>query len=503
MHLAQLKLFIEEAPIGAATFDREMRYIAFSPHWLSNHRLDGIELGRSHYEVFPDFPERWKDVHRRALAGETIRESDDIFERADGSTIWLKWETRPWRNAEGEIGGIIIFADDITPQKRAEEALRQALARQRLAQSAGRIGIWDWEIQSNRTYLSDEYYDLFGLPNGTRLVYEDFLERVHCDDRCAVDAAMQTALAGKWEIDMDFRIIRASDGAIRWVSTKGEVHFDPDGRPMRAMGAIYDITERKQMEAALRESDSRKTEFLATMAHELRNPLTPISNAIAVLQRLPQNRDPDVAEKKRSVIKMARRQIDHLSRLVDDLLDMTRINLGKIALERKLSNVADLIAHAVELSQPMLETKRQSLVLDMPHAPLPIFGDPVRLTQVFANILNNAARYTDHGGRIELTARGESDDVVVTVRDNGQGIPPDMLGSIFEMFSQGGSPETASQRGLGVGLALARSLVEMHGGCILAQSEGLGRGSAFTVRLPLAGGATGQTGAGPATNGAP
>jgi PAS domain S-box-containing protein len=482
MRLADLRLFVEDAPIGAAMFDREMRYLAYSRHWLVNHRIESIALGRSHYEVFPEIPGRWKEVHRRALAGETIRETEDQFKHADGSTIWLKWETRPWRDADGAVGGVIIFSDDITPQKRAEEALREALTRQRLAQSAGRIGIWDWDIRNNRTYLNDEWYEIYGLTRGEPPTYEDFLAQVHPEDRARVSEAMESALLGSGTIDHDFRILRANDGAVRWASSKGEVHFDVQGEAVRAMGAVYDITERKEMERALRETDRRKSEFLAMLAHELRNPLTPISNAVNVLERLSDSGEPDAKEKKRAVLQMARRQIDHLSRLVNDLLDMTRIDHGKISLERKEADLIELLAHAAELTQPGFEAKGHQLVTDLPLAPLPVHGDPVRLTQVFANLLNNAARYTDAGGRITLSARREGEETIVTVRDNGQGIPADMLTSIFEMFAQAGP--AATRRGLGVGLALARSVVEMHGGAIEAESEGLGRGSEFTVRLP-------------------
>ncbi|WP_442754804.1 ATP-binding protein [Methylocystis sp. JAN1] len=484
MYLAELRLFIEDAPIGAAMFDREMRYVAFSHYWLVNHRIEHIQLGRSHYEVFPEIPARWKEVHRRALAGETIREAEDEFHRADGSTVWLKWETRPWRDSDGTIGGVIIFCDDITPQKQAEEALRQALVRQRLAQSAGHVGVWDWEIRPNRTYLNDEWYELYGLPKGAELAYEDFLARVHPDDRAAVHDVMQSALAGRGVINHDYRVLRADDGALRWLSSMGEVYFDARGEAVRAMGAVHDITERKEMEGALRETDRRRSEFLAMLAHELRNPLTPISNAVDVLYQLSESDASTAGEKKRAVLQMARRQVDYLSRLVNDLLDMTRISHGKISLERKDADLVELLIHAAELVQPKFDAKRQALVTNLPATPMPVHGDPVRLTQVFANLLGNAARYTDHGGRIELSARREGEEAVVAVRDNGQGIQPDMLGSIFEMFAQAGPSDPASQRGLGVGLALANNLVRMHGGTIEARSEGPGRGSEFIVRLP-------------------
>jgi PAS domain S-box-containing protein len=486
MHFPELRHFIEDAPIGAAMFDRDMRYIAFSPRWLTDHRIGDIALGQSHYDVFPEIPARWKDVHRRALAGEVVCETDDHFERAEGLRIWLKWEVRPWRDAEDAIGGIIIFTEDISAQKRAEAALKEALARQRLAQSAGHIGIWDWEIETGRAYLNDEWYDLFGVPRGLSLGYEDFLARVHPEDRPAVDASFRRALAGDGAIDLDYRIFREDTGELRWISSKGEAQFDNEGRAVRAMGAVHDITERKEMERALRESARRKNEFLATLAHELRNPLTPISNAINVLMRMSES-ELAQAERKKAVIGMARRQVDHLARLVNDLLDLARIDNGKIRLETKLLDIVQLLPHAVELVQPKIDAKRHLLATDFPDAPIPVHGDPARLTQIFANLLDNAAKYTDAGGRIEIAARREGDAALVTVRDNGDGIPPQQLTCVFDMFTQIGESD-AAQGGLGVGLALARSLVALHDGQIEARSEGPGRGSEFVVRLPLAGG---------------
>jgi PAS domain S-box-containing protein len=485
MQFVALKHFIEDAPIGAAMFDRDMRYVASSPRWLADHRIESIAPGQSHYDVFPELPRSWKDVHRRALAGETIREADDLFERVDGERIWLKWEARPWRDAEGAIGGIIIFTEDITPQKLAEAALLEALSRLRLAQSAGQIGIWDVDLRRSRTYVNDEWRDLFGLPTTGALDYGDFLARVHPEDRTTVEASTALARAGDAGVALDFRILRADNGALRWVSSKGEVHFNANGEPYRVLGAVYDITERKTLEQALREADCRRTAFLATLAHELRNPLTPISNAINVLLRM-QEDDPPSREKKMAVVKMARRQVDHLAHLVDDLLDVARIDHGKIRLERKPLDLVALLPHVVEFAKPKLDAKGHLLTLEVFSEPLPIFGDPVRLAQVFSNILDNAACYTDPGGRIALTARRDGDDACVAVRDNGNGIPPEMLSKIFEMFVQVGDRNDTPNRGLGVGLALARNLVEMHDGHIEARSDGLGHGSEFRVRLPLA-----------------
>ena len=231
----------------------------------------------------------------------------------------------------------------------------------------------------------------------------------------------------------------------------------------------------------IRETDRRKDEFIATLAHELRNPLAPVRNAVEILNQVDVN-DAHV-QRCRSIID---RQVRQLTRLVDDLLDVSRINSGKIELRRERVEVPAVIERAVEISRAAIEEAEHQLSVSLPDETLMLDVDPVRIAQVVANLLNNAAKYTDAGGRIELTAAGVDDDVVITVKDNGVGIPKDRLSDVFEMFTQVENDQYRAQGGLGVGLSLARRLVELHGGSISARSEGLGSGSEFVVRLPLA-----------------
>jgi PAS domain S-box-containing protein len=480
--MRELQSFISDEPIAAAMFDRDMRYVAFSPRWLTDHRIERIALGDSHYVVFPEIPERWKEVHRRALAGETLRATADRFERANGEIVWLNWEVRPWRDRRVEIGGVVIFTEDVTERIETEMALKNALARLRLAQSAAQIGVWDWDIPANRTFLSDEWYALLGLEKREELSFHSFLARVHPEDRALVDDVTRRALAGEGGIGMDYRIIRLDNGETRWISSKGEVAFDEDGAPLRAMGAIFDITERKEMERTLREASQRKSEFVAMLAHELRNPLAPISNALNALERMTDGaRD----EKKAALLEMALRQVDYLLRLTDDLLDIERVEHGKIRIDKTHVDLADVIERAAELSRPGVMAKGQTLDIFAETA-LAVAGDPVRLTQIFANLIDNASRYSDKGARIDVFARTEGADAVVSVKDEGVGIPAEMLTSIFDLFTQYPG-DGAPRSGLGVGLALAQRLVAAHGGEIAARSEGAGHGSEFVVRLPRAG----------------
>ncbi|HLL13257.1 MAG TPA: ATP-binding protein [Rubrivivax sp.] len=260
-------------------------------------------------------------------------------------------------------------------------------------------------------------------------------------------------------------------------------------RPVRVASMISTVrsalrARRRQYEVrglleGLREADQRKTEFLATLAHELRNPLAPLRTALTLLARA------SMARESSRYVALMDRQVDHMVRLVDDLMEVSRITRGKIDLQLKPLSVRDAIGDAIELSKPFLEGAGHQLTLVLPQEELVLRGDRVRLNQVFANLLNNAAKYTRPGGQIVLEARRERSEVLVSVADSGAGLAPDMLESIFDMFVQVSDSAKAAQGGLGIGLTLVKTLVELHGGSVAASSPGPGLGSTFTVRLPL------------------
>jgi len=239
------------------------------------------------------------------------------------------------------------------------------------------------------------------------------------------------------------------------------------------------IAEREKSEEALREADRRKDEFLATLAHELRNPLAPISNAAHILRMSPQGMSPQDA---RDVIE---RQVRHLARLVEDLLDVSRITRGKIELRRGRVDLCAIVLNAVETSRPLIAERGHELALELPPESLPLDADPTRLAQVISNLLNNAAKYTPRGGRIALTAAREDKSVTIRIKDSGIGIEPGMLPKIFDMFVQADNRIERSTGGLGIGLTLVRHFVELHGGSVHAASGGPNLGSEFTIRLPL------------------
>ena len=302
---------------------------------------------------------------------------------------------------------------------------------------------------------------------------------IHPDDQDLVLAAIRDAIRGKQTFELEHRVLRV-DGTPGWTFSRAIPILDEDGGIAEWLGAASDITARKEAEHALREADRRKDEFLATLSHELRNPLAPLRNGLHIMRLHDGPPDPRVRD-------IMERQLNHLVRLVDDLLEMSRITRGQLELRRERVELATIVRNAVETSHPLVQAGGHRLDVSLPGEALWLDGDPVRLTQVLGNLLNNAAKYTGDGGTIVVSARRDGGAAVISVRDSGYGIRADNLERIFQMFSREGHAGPRSQGGLGIGLTLARRLIEMHDGTVEARSEGEGRGSEFIVRLPLAG----------------
>ncbi len=289
----------------------------------------------------------------------------------------------------------------------------------------------------------------------------------------------KASLAGGEPLDMVFPL-RGADGRFRPFLTRVVPSRDADGRIVVWFGTNTDIAERVEMEQALKVADQRKDEFLAMLAHELRNPLAAISNAVQLAKR---SDSPDQLAWGRHVVE---KHVRHLTRMIDDLLDVSRITRGKVELRTQPVALLPILRSALETARPLIDQRRHALAQEIDIAPVWVDGDPTRLEQVFVNLLNNAAKYTDPGGRIAVDARLDGADVVVAVEDSGIGMTPELLAHAFDLFAQGDRSIARTEGGLGIGLTLVRSLVELHGGTVEAASKGPGRGSRFTVRLPLA-----------------
>lgn len=290
---------------------------------------------------------------------------------------------------------------------------------------------------------------------------------------------MALALENGQEYNGEEILIERPDGTRRAVLAHANPFRDEAGNLSGAVNMLVDITDRKQSEDHLRDADRRKSEFLAMLAHELRNPLAPLRNGLQLI-RLARN-DWTAVEEARG---MMERQVGHLVRLIDDLLDLSRISNGKIELRKERVDLAEVVQDAVETSRPRIQDPGHQFQISLPPAPLHVEADRVRLAQVFANLLNNSAKFTPPGGHISLSVEREGSDAIIRVKDDGVGIPADMLPHIFDMFTQVDRSLERSKGGLGIGLGLVRGLVEMHGGRVHATSGGEGKGSEFTVRLP-------------------
>ncbi len=397
---------------------------------------------------------------------------------------------------------VAAHLETVRLRKEAEQTLRDSELRFRAMADTAPAMLWLTDAAGEYTFLSRGWYEFTGLteisgPCGS------WKDAIHPDDREQAELQFVTAASKHLPFSIDYRL-RRSEGEYRWVIDSARPRFAASGELLGYIGSIIDITERKQYELALKEADRRKDEFLATLAHELRNPLAPILNAVDILKA----KGPPARELQWSQDIIAR-QVKHMARLLDDLLDVSRITMDKLELRPERIDLETVIHNALEASRPLINQRGQDLKVMLPPDPIYLNADPTRLPQVFSNLLDNAAKFTRQGGQIWLTTevvpssrngengtgvpqtatpvsapfRPDEPHVIVRVRDSGIGIPAEMLSRIFEMFTQVARTVERSYGGLGLGLTLVKRLAELHGGTVEARSDD--SGSEFIVRLPV------------------
>ncbi len=468
---ARNRAILQSITDAFCSFDRDWRFIYVNQEaekLMGSSR--GYLLGKNHWDEYPDTLGTEVERNYRRAVSENVTIKFEVFYAPHDR--W--YEIHAYPSPEG----LSVYFKDVSQQRRADAALRESEEKLRLLADTIPQLAWMARPDGYIFWYNRRWYEYTGTTPDQMSGWG--WQSVH-------DPAVLPTVLEQWKgsiasgkpFDMVFPL-KGADNQFRPFLTRVNPFRDDQGRLLNWFGTNTDISDIKRMEEALRDADRRKDEFLATLAHELRNPLAPIRNSLNILRMT--GGGGDEAQK---LHEMMERQVAHMVRLVDDLLELSRISRGKIELQRQNVDISAIINHAVETSKPFIEAAGHELVVSLPSKPLTVNGDLIRLAQVFANLLNNSAKYSNPGGRITLTGSRDDSELVVSVRDTGIGIPHGMLERVFEMFAQVKNELSRTQDGLGIGLNLARTLVTMHGGSVEAHSMGLGHGSEFIVRLPL------------------
>ena len=470
---SDLQNLFQSIQIATIFVGRDLRIQKFTPAATEVFRLIESDVGRRIEDIAPRFPSDGSLAEDIRQVLHTLLPLERQVRLRNGDS-WYILRILPYRTLDGRVDGVVITFVDVTELKRAEGHRARLAAIVESSQDAiigktleGTITSWNAGAERLYGYTAEEAVGqsiAFLAPPDRIGQLEPIFDRLRKGQRVE-----------------PFETVRVrKDGARLDIMLTVSPVFDADGRIAEASAIAHDITAQKRTEAALHEAARRKDEFLAMLGHELRNPLAPIRNCLMILEQ--PGATPEQAERARQTVD---RQVQHLTRLVDDLLDVSRISQGKILLRTARLDLVALVRTAVEDHRASAVDAGETLELDLPDRPLWVNGDPTRLAQCVGNVLHNAVKFTERGGRIDVAVRAEDGQAVVSVRDTGMGMDPETLGRLFEPFSQADSGIDRSRGGLGLGLALVKRLVELHGGTASVHSEGLGRGSRVELRIPL------------------
>lgn len=469
-----------------AVLDENGRILAINRTWRGDttdrYSWAAGEVGEDYLKIVERHEQAARGI-RDVIKGRRASFEIDYECRRAGERRWFL--LRVMRFAAPGPARAVVVHEEITERKRAEAELREREERLHLAVDAAHLGTWDWDIEHDHTVWGGHHAQLFGMPGRTSVNYEEFIALVHPDDRAQVAEATARTVSGGEDYNVEFRIVRP-DGAVCWMRSQGIAYRDEAGRATRMIGVVQDITayKRAEIERELREmaeaASRSKDEFLAVISHELRSPL----NAMLGWTRVLQTRLDDKATLARG-LEIIERSARSQQRLIEDLLDTARIITGKLRLETGPVDVIHVINNALDVMRPAAEARGITINCEFdPRADL-ITGDADRLQQVVWNLLSNAIKFTPEGGRVEVKLERVDPYAQITVSDTGIGIRPDFLPQVFNRFHQADATSTRRHGGLGLGLALVRHLVELHGGTVAVTSAGENQGSQFTVKLPL------------------
>lgn len=478
---ARLESTLAAAEIGTWLWDIEKNDFTADRnltalYGLEERTLNGDpELHYSH--IHPEDLDAVKKAERDALSTGVFASTEFRVQLANGTVKWMARRGKVQLDEQGRavfMSGLLI---DITAQKQAEQALRSSEKLYRAIGESINYGVWVCDRQGHNIYASESFLRLIGF---TQEQYSNlgWAEALNPDDVRATIAAWDETIRSGSVWYREHRV-RGQDGLYHAVLSQGVPIRGEDGEISGWAGINLDISRLKLTEEALRLADRRKDEFLATLAHELRNPLAPVRHAVKVLESKALRVEQD--QWARDVIS---RQVRRMALLLDDLLDVSRITQGRLELKIETVSLTSIIEAAVETARPLLDTRHHQLTIELPSEPVMLMVDPLRMSQSLSNLLTNSAKYMDERGQIILCAALSPEEVILSVKDTGIGIEPESQAGLFEMFSQVKSAVARSDGGLGIGLSLVKGLVELHGGTVDLQSAGAGLGSEFRIHLP-------------------
>lgn len=486
----RFQTLFEQAPFSVQLLAIDGRTLRVNRAWQDlwgSHEGDPLlEFVLTEYNVLSDPQLETKGVTphlRRAFAGDPARLPTIYYDPRElgrpGSPKWVEATARPIKDSDGRVLEVMLIHEDVTERVVADQALRTSEAKFRTVADAIPQLVWSTLPDGYHDYYNRQWYEFTGMRPGST-DGEGWNGMFHPDDQSRAWATWRHSLATGDTYEIEYRL-RHRSGEYRWVLGRALPVRDDSGRILRWMGTCTDIHEQKRGRDELLANDRRKDDFLAMLAHELRNPLAPISTAAYLLRTAPS--DASRVERSAAIID---RQVRHMRELVDDLLDVSRVTRGLVELDMKPVEVKGVVASAIEQVRPLIDARGHELTTRMASGDAYVLGDRTRLIQVVANLLNNAAKYTPSNGSLRLALEiVAARHVALSVADSGAGIEPELLPRVFELFTQGERTPDRSQGGLGLGLALVKSLVELHAGHVTAESAGLGQGSVFTVTLPL------------------